>query len=463
MYKKITSLEMKKIILCSLLMGGVFSGAFAQEKLLTKDDAISLVLEQNFGIIIAKNAIDVASNNKSLLNSGYLPTLSGASNANYNNGDRTTEFPRQFIDDPTTGLKVPVPNNELLGAESRNYGAALNLNYNLFDGLGRVFNYKKLKEQYNLTELQARETIENTIVQLFNVYYNIATLTENKEVLKEVFKVSKSRIKRTQYAFEFGQGSMLELLNAQVDATNDSINIINTEQQLKNSKRDLNVLLGQELNTFFEVDTDVIFTPQKDLLNFMETSKSANVSLLKQDTNLLINEYDIKVAKSGYLPKIGLRGSYGWNYAQSAPSAFFPGINNTNFDLGLSLNLTWNIFDGGTSSVRIKNSKIALNNQEIVKQKLELQIERDLMNALEVYQNRQAVFSIQEKNVETNQNNFDRSKEQFSLGSISSISFRQAQINLMNAQTNKNRAKYDAKLAELQLLQLTGQLLNVEF
>ena len=163
------------------------------------------------------------------------------------------------------------------------------------------------------------------------------------------------------------------------------------------------------------------------------------------------------------MPKIGLRGSYGWNYAQSAPSAFFPGINNTNFDLGLSLNLTWNIFDGGTSSVRIKNSKIALNNQEIVKQKLELQIERDLMNALEVYQNRQAVFSIQEKNVETNQNNFDRSKEQFSLGSISSISFRQAQINLMNAQTNKNRAKYDAKLAELQLLQLTGQLLNVEF
>jgi len=324
-------------------------------------------------------------------------------------------------------------------------------------------NYKKLKEQYNLTELQARETIENTILQLFSVYYNIATLSENKEVLTEVFKVSKSRIKRTQYAFEFGQGSMLEVLNAQVDATNDSINIINTEQQLKNSKRDLNVLLGQELNTFFEVDTEVIFTPQKDLLNFMKTSKSANVSLLQQDTNLLINEYDIKVAKSGYLPKIGLRGSYGWNYAQSAPSAFFPGVNNTTLDLGLSVNLTWNIFDAGTSSVRIKNAKIVLNNQEIIKQQLELQIERDLMNALEVYQNRQAVFSIQEKNVETNQNNFDRSKEQFSLGSISSISFRQAQINLINAQTNMNKAKYDAKLAELQLLQLTGQLLNVEF
>ena len=298
---------------------------------------------------------------------------------------------------------------------------------------------------------------------MFSVYYNIATLTENKEVLRQAFIVSKSRIKRAQYAFEFGQGSMLEVLNSQVDATNDSINIINAEQQLKNSKRDLNFLLGQELNTFFEVDTDVIFIPKEDLLNYMEISKSTNVSLLQQDKNLLINEYDIKVAKSGYLPKIGLRGSYGWNYAQSAPSAFFPSINNSNLDLGLSVNLTWNIFDGGTSSVRIKNAKIALNNQEILKQQLELQIERDLMNALEIYQNRQVVFSIQEKNVETNQNNFDRSKEQYSLGSISSISFRQAQIDLMNAQTNKNKAKYDAKLAELQLIQLTGQLLNVEF
>ena len=222
---------MKNIILYFLFLTGVFYGAFAQETRLTKEDAISLVLEKNHGILLAKNTVNIASNNKSLLNSGYLPILSGTSDANYNNGDRTTEFPGQFIDDPTTGLKVPAPNNELIGAESRNYGASINLNYNLFDGLGRVFNYKKLKEQYNLTELQARETIENTILQLFSVYYNIATLTENKEVLRQAFIVSKSRIKRAQYAFEFGQGSMLEVLNSQVDATNDSINIINAEQQ----------------------------------------------------------------------------------------------------------------------------------------------------------------------------------------------------------------------------------------
>jgi len=73
------------------------------------------------------------------------------------------------------------------------------------------------------------------------------------------------------------------------------------------------------------------------------------------------------------------------------------------------------------------------------------------------------VFEIQEQNVITNKNNFERSKERFNLGQITSIEFRQAQINLINAQTNKNLAKYEAKFAELQLLQQIGQLLNIEF
>ena len=70
---------------------------------------------------------------------------------------------------------------------------------------------------------------------------------------------------------------------------------------------------------------------------------------------------------------------------------------------------------------------------------------------------------MQEQNVITAENNFDRSQERYKLGQITSVELRQAQINLINAKTNKNLAKYEAKLAELELLQLTGQLLNTNF
>lgn len=431
-------------------------GLQAQDSVLSKEEAMALALEENFGIRMARNQVAIAENNSGLLNSGYLPQLSANAGANYNRDDSTIEFPGQFREDGS-----PRPDLELNQAEAQRYNTGLQLNYTLFDGLGRFYNYKSLKETYQLTELQARETIENTMLQVLSVYFEIARLTENQNVLEEALRISSERVKRARYGFEYGQANRLSILNAEVDVTNDSINLLNTRQQLANAKRDLNMLLGGEMQTEYRVDTLVNFIPAMKLQDFVAVAEEYNVALLQAESNLELNAYDIKIARSGYLPRIGLTGSYGWNLNQSAPSAFFPGVNNQTYNLALGASLTWNLFDGGSTAVRIKNAKIAYQNQELRKKEILLQVRTDIQNALAVYENRLEIFRIQEQNVLTNQNNFERSREQFRLGRITSIEFRQAQINLLNAQTNKNLAKYDAKLAELQLLQLTGQLLNV--
>jgi outer membrane protein TolC len=452
---------MRKLYIILLLS---FCGSlFAQDNFLTKEEAIAIALENNFGIKVAANDLEIAANNKSILNSGYLPTLSGSASANYNDLDSNTKYPGQFEDDGVT----PRADLEIDHAESRSYSGGLSLDYTLFDGLGRFYTYKQLKEQYQLTELQARETIENTIVQMFTVYYEVAQLTENYNVLQQALEISKERIKREEYSFEYGQNTKLDILNAQVDFTNDSISLLNAKQELVNARRDLNVVLNQELSKTFQVDTIVMFTPSLELDSHILKSNEFNVSLLQAEKNLKINEYDIKVSKSGYLPTIGLTGEYGWNLNQSASSSFIPGqvipgSNKNTYDLDLTASLTWNLFDGGSTSVAIKNAKIAYDNQELVKKQLAVEIERDIRNSKTIYDNLITIYEIQEQNVITNKNNFERSKEQFQLGRITSIEFRQAQINLLNANTNKNLAKYDAKLAEVELLQLTGQLLNVE-
>ncbi|NNF19770.1 MAG: TolC family protein [Flavobacteriaceae bacterium] len=428
----------------------------AQSPLLTKEEAVAQALEKNFGIEVARNQVAIADNNQSILNSGYLPSLSAVAGANYSRDDSTIEFPGQVDDNGN-----PRADLEINQAEAQRYNSALQLNYTLFDGLGRLYNYKSLKEEYELTTLQARETIENTMLELFSVYYEIARLSENEKVLEEALRISQDRTKRAEYAFEFGQNTKLNILNAEVDVTNDSINLLNTRQQLKNAKRDLNLVLNRELDRAFVVDTLIQFTSPLVLQDYIDRAAENNVSVLQVERNLAINAYDIKISKSGYLPRVGLTGSYGWNLNQSAASAFFPGTNNTNKNLSLGASLSWNLFDGGNTAVRIKNAKIAYDSQEILKKQVLLEVDRDIKNALDIYKNRLNIYRIQEKNVVTNKNNFERSREQFQLGRITSIEFRQAQINLLNAQTNKNLAKYDAKLAELQLLQLTGQLLNV--
>lgn len=448
---------MKKLYLLFILSIVFGQDIAAQENLLSKEEAVVTTLQNNFNIVVAKNNVEIAENNTGILNSGYLPTLTGTAGANYNRDDSTIEFPGRLDDNGN-----PFPDVELEKAEAQRYNTAIRADYVLFDGLGRLYNYKRLKEQYQLSELQARETIENTILQLFSVYFEIARLTENQKVLLQALEISQDRIKRAEYSFEYGQNTQLDILNAQVDVTNDSINLLNANQNLANAKRDLNVILNQDLNNTFKVDTVVRFIPRLQLDEYVKLTNNNNVAVLQSERSLAINDYDIKVSRSGYLPTVGLTGAYGWNLNQSAASAFFPGTNTNNLNFALGANLTWNLFDGGGTTVRVKNAKIAYANQELTRKQIQLEVNRDILNALAIYENRLNIYQIQEQNVVTNRNNFERSEEQFKLGRITSIEFRQAQINLLNAQTNKNLAKYDAKLAELQLLQLTGQLLNIE-
>jgi len=434
-----------------ILIFTIFSvfGAVAQEAdMLTKQEAISETLKGNFGIVIAKNNVEVSDNNQGILNSGYLPSLTGNAGANYSIDDQEVTFR-----DGTT--------NNITDAETTRYNASINLNYTLFDGLGRFWDYKRLKEEYNLSALQARETIETTVLQLFSVYYEVARLTENEQVLKQTFENTKQRLTRAEYNFEYGQVNKLEVLNAEVDIVTDSINLLNTRQQLVNAKRDLNVVTNEELERKFTVDTVVVFTNELQIESFLKEVDTTNVRLLQAEKNIVISDYSYKASKSVFLPSIGLTGSYGWNEGNFPSTSFATSSTTTGFSGGLSL--TWSLFDGGTGITNVKNAKINYANQEVFKSQIHKEVDRDIANAKGTYENRLEVFRLQEQNVITAKNNFERSNERYKVGQITSVELRQAQVNLLNAQTNKNLAKYEAKLAELELLQLTGQLLNIEF
>ncbi|WP_452221444.1 TolC family protein [Lacinutrix salivirga] len=418
------------------------------QKILTPNEAVALALKNNYDIQIATNAVEIAENNTSILNSGYLPTLTGNAGTTYNLD--TTEA--EFSNGTTTTLN---------GAESSRYNASLNLNYTIFDGLGRRYNYKSLKQQYQLSELQARETIENTIVQLFSVYYEVAQQAENLSALEETLKITKDRLVRAQYQFDYGQNTKLGVLNAEVDIVTDSINIINAKQQLKNGKRDLNVVLGAALQEDFNVETEINFALQFQKDSLLQKAKTRNIALLQNEKNIAISQLNIKSIKSAYLPTVGLVGSYGWNKNNNNAASFVSGSINTGLSAGL--NLTWTIFDGGNTITRERNAKVNLETQQLQKNNILIGITRNFNNVWDNYKNKLEIYNLLENNITTAQNNFNRTQEKFKIGQVNSIEFRQAQIDLLNAELTRNQAKFSAKLAELELLQLSGQLLEVNF
>ena len=124
---------MKSIYKILLFLIGFATSGHAQDSLLTKTEAVQLALENNYGIRIADNNLQIAGNNKSIYNSGYLPTLSGSAGANYRKASSNSEFESR---DPV----------DVTGAVSKTYNASLGAGYLLFNGFGRKNTLKSLQE-----------------------------------------------------------------------------------------------------------------------------------------------------------------------------------------------------------------------------------------------------------------------------------------------------------------------------
>ena len=439
-------MRLSKILILILVFIGFKSQA--QDSVLSKQSAVDIALENNYDIRIAEGNVESAENSASIKNTGFLPTISASGGVNYNVNDNIVEF--------QDGRE-----QEVRGAQTYSFSGGLDVNYTVFDGLGRKYNYARLKENYNLSELQARQVIENSIVNIFAIYYDVARLTQNVNSQVQTIDISRRRLQRAKFGYEYGQNTQLDVLNAEVDYNNDSITFRNLNLELRNVKRDLNVLLGREVGIDFSVDTTITYMPGLSLDELMSNAMSNNVSILQNEGLLRNTDYDLKVNRSTLIPRLGLRASYTYNDRFNDPTSFFK--HQTSLGPTLNASLSWNIFDGGATNVRVQNSVIAAKNQQIALKQNQQILERNVNNAWAFYQNALFVLEAERKNLQTNQRNFDRTLEQQKLGQITSIEFRQAQLNLLNAQLNFNQAKYSAKTAELALLQISGDLMRAEF
>ena len=113
--------------------------------------------------------------------SGYLPSVTANAGGNYSIVDNRVTL--------TDGQVFNIDDINSVG-----YNANINLDYTLFNGLGRFYNVKKFKEQHQLSELQTKFVIENTLLQVYTQYYTVAQQYETINNLKETLKISSNRL-----------------------------------------------------------------------------------------------------------------------------------------------------------------------------------------------------------------------------------------------------------------------------
>ena len=430
---------LKNIIIIFFLTTG--QGLMAQPPL-TPDDAIKITIENNYDIKVAQNNIAIAKQNTGRELNGYNPIVNASAGSNASFGGSSQKF--------SSGNEATVSNAFNWGAN-----ASVSANYTLIDKT-RDITLGQLQEVVQLTNLQLRQTIENSVLQVLINYYELARLTQNRRVLGETIEVSKQRLQRAQYQYDYGQGLRLNILNAEVDIKRDSINLINIDAQIATTKRLLNITMGREVNAPIAVDTLVVYQEKLTLAKLLEDAKNQNIAVQLLNKNLDITAIDFDIIEATKRPTLGANASYNFNFSDNASGSFIDLSNSRGLSAGLNLN--WNLYDGGQRKAQKDITRINIESQTIQKQQLLQQLEGNVTNTWTAYQTALLILQTEENNITTSQLNFQRTQEQFKLGQVISVEFRQAQLNLLNAKMNYNTAKYNAKILEVQLMQLVGRL-----
>ena len=107
-----------------------------------------------------------------------------------------------------------------------------------------------------------------------------------------------------------------------------------------------------------------------------------------------------------------------------------------------------------------KNATISIESARFQKEEITLNITSRLRSEYQTYLTNERLTSLEKRNVEIAKQNLQVSFDKFSLGSVAPLELREAQRNFIDANTRFSLTQFDLKISEINLLQLSGQLLT---
>ena len=324
----------------------------AQEESLTLSNALQKALENNYGIIVSKSEVEIAGINNRWANAGRYPTIAFTASSNNN---------KELLDD--------VSYNGLSGR--------IGLNWTLFNGFRVNITKSKLEKLEQLAVGRSGVVIENTIQDVILAYYNILLQQKRLEVLENLMKLSEDRYNYEKTKYDIGGSVTYNVLLAKNVYLEDKASYLNQEVVVRNAVRNLNFLLGEEVNQQWSFTIEFTSdTTEYKLGNLLDKMLANNQTLQNQYANLLLQQDEIKYKQGALYPRLslsaGLENTYSWTKSSQG----------NNSSEGLSpygnLTLSYDLFTAGNRKSAINIAKI---NQQITEIEMD-EMKHSLTNQL---------------------------------------------------------------------------------
>ena len=436
---------MKKILIYILLLLPTI--IFSQENL-SLENAIKIGLKQNFDIQINKRNLEISKLNNNPGKAGALPKI--------NLSAKKEEAVSDQSNNPTSFIQ------EILKSESIN--ATANLSWTLLNGYGIKASKEKLNQLEYLSNGNLTLTLENTTQAIILSYYNCILQKDRLNLLQNVVNLSKERLIYQRTKYEIGVSSKMEFLQFENTLLTDSSNLLTQKLNYNNSLKNLNLVLGVELDSEWNLTDEMSTKTQIFNLNDLQSETFRNnTNINNQCINNEIIRQDIILAKSAYYPIVSFNSGASYNEStyDVGDSGYEGGNTGETLNYYANLSVNFRLYDGGNYKTLLQESEIRDLINDLNIEKKHREIKNQLSINYEKYNSNIIIYNLRKKAFDIAQINYQLANDKNNRGNINSFDLRDIEIAYLNSGISYLQSVYNLNESYLNLVKITGGILEV--
>ncbi|MEP7253993.1 MAG: TolC family protein, partial [Ginsengibacter sp.] len=395
-----------RLICTFLLIVFVFyNHAFAQDTLLTVEDAIRYTIENNFAVTISRNNVEIGKINNNWANAGAIPVIRGSASKTVGVNNL-----QQKLSNGTTTIRN--------GNNTKNTSAGILVEWPIFDGFKMFATKRRLEELERNGEYAFRKALNEAVYNVVAGYYNVVTLKEQIRSTAEQIALYRERYVLAQRRFEIGTGAKYEVIQAEVDLNEQKSLLLSTQNSLELAKVSLTNSMGKIPDTSYKVADTIFIQPLPAITDVQSRIEQQNPDLQLVNSDLKILFETRKEVAAQRLPVITLNGNY--NFVRNSNGAGFTLFNQTYGPSG-SIGVAVPLFNGGLVKKQVAVTDIQIRNQNITIAETKNNIQSTLANAYINYNNSLKIIDLEKNNLQLATENIYIATERFKTLNITSV------------------------------------------
>ncbi len=435
----------KKTEIFALILFIFSFSAFGQQDRYSLEELIDLTLQENYQLQIMRKQQQMAENLNTPGNAGMLPMVGIGSERSW---EIQTSEANLFTGETRSG------DNAL----STLFNAMVEVDWMVFDGFSMFARRDRLGYLAQMSDLETRFFIEQTVSDLAKTYYSLVREKRLLETLEQFKEVSAYRLELEERKRAVGSGSALLYHQAVVDYNSDSALVVDQEMNMRDQEIQINRLINRNPRLALQPQSDAIdlqgIAPDGELIEMAEKN---NRDLERAKLKEMLTEANYRIEKGERYPQVSLFGNYAFSH-QTSELGIIESSQSRGAQFGIRVR--FNLYDGGRQNTRIENVVLEKESADIYQKDTRVFIESELVRLISRYEAFLQQYRLLQESVEAADRSLSIAREQLQTGAINGYEFRQTQLAALQVENQLIDLKYAMRIIEIDVYRLSGELME---